>query len=54
MNKGNKHAAKPDEDRATSFLHIRCKRSDKSKWVKQAHPGKLSQWVINKLNEANQ
>ena len=49
MKKTLEKKTKPET--ATSFLHIRCKRSDKGKWKRKAYPGKLSQWVVNKLNE---
>jgi hypothetical protein len=35
-----------------AFLHIRCLKSDKSRWVKEAQSnGGLSAWVIRILNE---
>jgi len=46
MNKGNQNAAKPESDRASSFIHMRVLRSIKSKFVKAAHPGKLTPWLI--------
>jgi hypothetical protein len=51
-NKGNQHARKPMEDKATSFLHVRCSPSDKAGWVRAAKGGKLAQWVVKSLNEA--
>lgn len=43
----NKNAAKPAEMRAESFLHIRCRREDKARWVKAAQREgmTLSQYV---------
>lgn len=48
-NKGNKNAVK--DDKADAHLHLRVKSSDKAAWVKAAK-GKLSPWVIQKLNNA--
>lgn len=37
---------------AESFLHIRCKKEDKAKWVKSAQGrGGLSAWVVDVLNK---
>jgi predicted HicB family RNase H-like nuclease len=43
----NKNAAKPADQRAESFLHIRCRREDKARWVKAAQRERLtlSQYV---------
>jgi hypothetical protein len=47
---GNTNAKK--EVNADSFLHLRCLKSDKAKWVKAAQSnGGLSAWVIKILNE---
>ena len=48
----NKNAAKDSEEKAESFLHIRAKRKDKSRWVRAAQrAGKnLSDWVTDVLN----
>lgn len=53
--KGSKNRAlKEGEEGATSFLHLRCKPSDKSRWVKAAQGnGGLSEWVIKWLNSAS-
>jgi predicted HicB family RNase H-like nuclease len=42
-----------NEERATSFLHIRATPSDKSAWVKAAkgQRKKLAQWVTEVLNQ---
>ena len=50
-NTGKRHASKPADERATSFLHIRVLRADKAHWVRQAQAEskKLSVWVIEKL-----
>jgi len=38
---------------ATSFLHLRCKPSEKAAWVKAAQgKGGLSKWVLDTLNRA--
>ena len=52
-NTGKQNALKPDELKAESFIHARCKRSDKAKWVIAArHEGmKLTEWIIRNLNE---
>ena len=61
MNAENKHgmtgkqnAAKPSEDKAESFIHARCKSSDKAVWVKaaQAQNMKLTEWIVQILNNA--
>jgi predicted HicB family RNase H-like nuclease len=48
----NKNAAKEPEEKADSFLHIRAKRRDKSRWVRAAQRAgkKLSDWVTDVLN----
>ena len=46
---GNKHSVK-NEEPATSFLQVRVTPAQKAAWVKKAHPKKLSEWVIEKLN----
>jgi predicted HicB family RNase H-like nuclease len=50
---GNKNAEKPPDDRADSFIHARCKRSDKARWVKAAQKKgmKLTQWIVQILND---
>lgn len=52
--KGNANSAlKPGEEGATSFLHLRCKPSEKAAWVKAAESkGGLSAWAIKVLNKA--
>lgn len=51
--KGSRNRALKDgEEGATSFLHIRCKPSDKARWVKAATGrGGLSEWVTKILNQ---
>lgn len=48
------NAAKPDDERASSYIHARCKTSDKSTWVKTAQSEgiKLTDWIITTLNAA--
>lgn len=50
--KGNTNAQKNPDEKADTFLHIRCTRQDKSRWVRAAKGGKLAQWVIKNLNQA--
>ncbi len=49
-NKGNKNAIK--DDSATSYIHARCKPSDKAMWVKcaQAEGLRLTEWIVKTLN----
>lgn len=48
-------ALKDGEEGATSFLHLRCKPSDKARWVRTSSgQGGLSEWAIKVLNEASQ
>lgn len=53
-NTGKKNAAKPEDDRASSFIHARCKTSDKAAWVKTAQLSgmKLTDWIVTTLNTA--
>ncbi len=57
-NTGNQHAKKPADEAATGHLHIRCKPTDKTQWVRAAQfdpesPGsKLAEWCIRTLNRA--
>ena len=48
------NAAKPPDQKAESFIHARCKRSDKAAWVKaaQAKGMNLTDWIISVLNDA--
>ena len=46
----NKNAVK-DEGKATSHLHIRVNPEQKAAWVKAADGKKLSEWVIDALNQ---
>ena len=48
----NQNAAKPESDRASTFLHVRVKQPDKASWVRKAGGQKLAQWVNQVLNEA--
>lgn len=50
---GNKNAAKPPDQKAESFIHARCKTSEKSAWVKaaQAKKMKLTEWIVSVLNK---
>ena len=51
-NNGNKYAVKDDSDKATSFIHARCKQSDKANWVRTAQVEglKLTEWIVKTLN----
>lgn len=51
---GNKNAAKPDDQKAESYIHARCTSSDKAGWVKAAQSKgmKLTKWIVSVLNEA--
>lgn len=51
-NTGKKNAKKKDKELAASFLHVRCSKADKAKWVKKSGGSKLSEWVIKTLNKA--
>lgn len=48
------NATKPDDQKAESHIHARCKSSDKAMWVKAAQSKgmKLTDWIISVLNEA--
>lgn len=45
--------SKPADQRAESFLHIRCRQRDKAMWVKQAQKEgtTIAKWVIATLNK---
>ena len=46
-------AIKEGEEGETSFIHLRCKPSEKAAWVKAAEAqGGLSKWVKKILNES--
>lgn len=51
-NKGNRNAAKTDDDKLLSRYHVRVATEDKAKWIKAAQREgvKLSQWVVKNLN----
>lgn len=51
-NVGNQHAAKPEGEKADTFLHIRCSKKDKGRWIQASRPGKLAPWVVDALNKA--
>jgi len=46
----NQNAAKPDGEKADSFLHIKCRGEDKGCWKAMAQPGDVSKWVVRALN----
>lgn len=61
--RNNQHAAKTEEARASSFLHIRCRPDQKARWVRAANDaarrsgqadarGVLAGWVTDKLDQA--
>jgi predicted HicB family RNase H-like nuclease len=51
----NRNAAKDEEEKATSFLHIRATQRDKARWVLAARAAgkKLSDWVTELLNASS-
>jgi len=49
----NQNAAKDEDDKATSFLYIRCPPKAKAAWVRKAGKHGLSAWVIETLNAAS-
>ena len=51
-NKGKQHALKPAHDRSESFIHARCKSSDKIRWKLAAEKEglKLTEWIVKNLN----
>lgn len=48
------NATKPDDQKAESHIHARCKTSDKAMWVIAAKSKgmKLTDWIISSLNDA--
>ena len=50
----NQNAAKPEAEKASSFLYLRALKSDKAGWVRSARrAGKnLSEWATEILNRA--
>ena len=48
--KNNQNAKKDHKKESQVVLRVSC--SEKSSWVKAAHPGKLSDWVRKQLNLA--
>jgi len=50
---GNQNAAKPEADRASAFLHIRCGPEEKANWQRAKGKAKLATWVKEALNEAS-
>lgn len=53
--KENQNAAKPQAEKASSFLHIRAVPRDKAGWVRAAalRQQKLAEWVTAALNRAS-
>lgn len=53
-NTGKKNAEKPEDDRASSFIHARCRPADKAAWIKcaQSNGMKLTDWIVKNLNSA--
>ena len=52
-NKGNRYAAKPEDEKALSTVVFRCRREDKARWVKAAQNEnkKLTEWLIEAADE---
>lgn len=46
--------SKPIDDKAVSFIHARCKTSDKAEWVRESRAKgmKLTEWLVETLNAA--
>jgi len=49
---GNQNAAKPEADKASSFLHIRCGSEEKANWQRAKGKATLAMWVKEALNKA--
>lgn len=52
---GNQNAAgprKPEKEKSTSILYMRCRREDKARWVRAAKRRPLAEWVTEALNKA--
>ncbi len=50
---GIRNAAKPAEKKSESYIHARCKTSDKAGWVRAAKVKnmKLTAWIVETLNK---
>lgn len=50
---GKINAAKPEDQKASSYIHARCLRSDKAAWVRESQKRgmKLTEWIVQTLNE---
>lgn len=46
------NATKPDDQKAESYIHARCTRSDKGMWkiAAEAKGMKLTEWIVETLN----
>ena len=53
MNASNQNAAKPENEKLTSFLYIRAHPKAKASWVKASRKAKrnLSEWTTETLNK---
>lgn len=49
--KGNRYGAKPEADKASASLLLRCKAQDKKNWTAAA-PAALAPWIVATLNRA--
>lgn len=49
---GHKKSAKPLGEALRAQLQLRVHPVEKSAWVRAARPGKLSDWVRDRLNQA--
>ena len=50
---GNQNAQKDPEHKAESFIHMRCLKNDKARWVltAQSQGMKLTEWITSTLNK---
>jgi hypothetical protein len=49
---GNQNAAKPPDEHLSSRVILACHPVEKSSWIQASFPGKLSEWIREKLNAA--
>lgn len=44
---------KPEDEKASSYLHLRVRQEDKARWVRQAQASgqKLAEWVRDRLDD---
>lgn len=51
-NKGNKNALKPEDDKADSYIHLRCTKEQKIKYIQTSKSKglKLTKWILDILD----